>query len=984
MRIKLLTDMGEVSHQDPMPPVAAIYEPGFVPTDDQRKVIETHEGDVQVVACAGSGKTESISRRVAEILRRGAQPEEIVAFTFTEKAAAELKDRVGKHVRRVLGEDKVGVLGRMFVGTIHAYCFRMLSEHHLEIGNYDVLDENTHAAFVNRRRYDIGFEEVAQEVSGRRVYGYAAAELFLKSVDAVGNELITEKKLTPPAFAEAYQKYRKSLQEHKLLTFGLIIAQMVEMMEGKPEFRRRVRKHLRHLVVDEYQDINPAQERLIELLTADPLKGEHPVQLCVVGDDDQAIYQWRGSDVGNILEFTERRRALGRKVTVAKLVDNRRSLTPIVKAANAFAESISGRLDKEMRPVRGDSPKAEQAVVCWSAENCEEEGERIARHIKQLHAKGLRYADIAILLRSVSSSAGPIAAALEAEGIPASFAGRSGLFDQPEVAALGMAFVWVAEGKWPFPDEDEEGRASVEWREVEIDDILEGLEEGLELTKAKRKDYGKFLESWKEFRTSGAGSSKINMVEDLYQLLEELGLWKLDPDAGPEQARRLGSLGVFSQILADYESVAARGRRGAYNPGEAERYIDAAVYNAARRSSFWKGLASYIAAYAQDNYADFSGETEFGRDEVQILTVHQAKGLEWPVVFLPSLTSRRFPSSKAGSTQTWLLGDKAFPARKRSRYEGGDNDERRLFYVAMTRARDALYLSYPRRKTNAFKPSPYLGEVAGGVRAQDLPDLAKLPLPAINPSKSAHEAVVQLSYSDVASHDECGYRYRLSSVFGFKPPIAQELGYGKAVHHVMRALADFTQIKGRPPNEAEVKEIVQREMFVPYAPRPSFEAMLQRAEKVALSYVRKHSDDLQRVWATERPFEIRFPNLILSGRADVILDKEGGFDGALAIVDYKVSTDAERDERYARQLQVYAAAGRAEGLKIDALYLHAIKGDTREVVPSGEKAVAASLTWLNETVDNIAKGRHSARGTKEKCAGCDFRWVCKSRKCTPS
>jgi DNA helicase-2/ATP-dependent DNA helicase PcrA len=961
----------------------AIYEEGFSPTEDQRKVIETHEGDIQVVACAGSGKTESISRRVAEILRRGGQPEEVVAFTFTEKAAAELKDRVSKHVCRVLGEDKIGLLGRMFIGTIHAYCFRMLSEHHLEIGNYDVLDENTHAAFVNRHRFDIGFEDLAQEATGHRVYGYAAAEFFLKSVDAVGNELISDKKLSPPAFAKCYKQYRKTLQEHKLLTFGLIIAQMVEMMEQNPEFRRRVRRHLKHLVVDEYQDINPAQERLIELLSANPLKGEHPVQLCVVGDDDQAIYQWRGSDVGNILEFTKRRQALGRKVTVAKLVDNRRSLSPIVKAANRFAGSISGRLEKEMHPVRGEGPKDNPAVICWSAENCEEEGERIAKHIKLLHAKGLRYADIAILLRSVSSSAGPIAMALEAEGIPVSFAGRSGLFDQPEIAALGMAYVWVAEAKWPFSDEDEDGCVQIKWREIKTQDILQRLEVSLRLTKVKQTEFGKFLHSWKDFRTSGAGSNKINMVEDLYLLIEELGLWTLDPDAGPEQARRLGSLGVFSQILADYESVAARGRRGSFNAGEPDRFIDAAVYNASRRAYFWKGLASYISAYAQDNYADFAGEAEFGRDEIQILTVHQAKGLEWPVVFVPSLTNRRFPSSKAGNEQLWLLGEKSFSERKRARYEGGDNDERRLFYVAMTRARDGLYLSYPRRKTNAFKPSPYLGEVAGGVRDQDLPNLAKLPLPTINPSKSAHESVVQLSYSDVASHDECGYRYRLASVFGFKPSIAQELGYGKSVHHVMRALADYTQAKGRPPIEAEVKAIVQREMFVPYASRPSFEAMLQRAEKVALSYVRKHSDDLQRVWATERPFEIRFPKLILSGRADVILDKEGGYEGGLAIVDYKVSTDVERNERYARQLQVYAAAGRAEGLKIEALYLHAIKGDTREVVASDEKAVAASLAWLNETVDNIAKGRHPARGTKEKCGGCDFRWVCKSRKCTP-
>jgi len=966
-----------------MPPNNEVYEAGFIPSEAQKIIIERHEGDMQVVACAGSGKTESISRRIAHILQKGGAPEEIVAFTFTDKAAAELKERVSKHVIRALGVDKVGLLGRMFVGTIHAYCFRMLSEHQLEIGNYDVLDENTHAAFVTRRRYDIAYEELVEQITERRSYGYNAAELFLKSVDAVGNELIPNDKIQPPAFSEAYQKYRATLKEHKYLTFGLIISQMVELMEREPNFRRKVRRNLKHLLVDEYQDINPAQERLIEILSSDPLKGELPVSLCVVGDDDQAIYQWRGADVKNILEFTERRKKLGRNVSVAKLVDNRRSLPGVVNAANKFAESISGRLEKEMRPVRSEVAAKNSTVVCWSAETCEDEGHRIAMHIKELHAKGLRYKDIAILLRSVNSSGGPIASALENEKIPVSFSGRSGLFDQPEVAALGMAFVWVAGSKWPFVEQDAEGRATTDWRPITLDDILDGLEQGLGISKAKKKDFGSFLESWKEFRTSGAGSNKINMIEDLYKIIDELGLWTLDPDAGPEQTRRLGSLGVLSQILGDYESVASRGRLGVVKNGEPQRFIDSTIYNSSRRSNFWKGLASYLTAYAQENYSDFSGEVEFGRDEVQILTVHQSKGLEWPVVFIPSLTSRRFPSSKAGTQQPWLLDDECFDAQKRLRYEGSDNDERRLFYVAMTRARDGLYLSYPRRKQKAFKPSPYLTEVAGGNREQDLPDLQKLPLPSINPGKSDHENVVQLSFSDVASHDDCGYKYRLSSVFGFRSPLAPALGYGKGIHHVMRALAEFTQSKGRTPDANEVKEMVQKEMFVPYAPKPSFDAFLQKAEKVALSYVKDHSDDLLRVWATERPFEIRFPNLILSGRADVILDKEGNSNGALAIVDYKVSTDAQRDERYTRQLQVYAAAGRAEGLKIEALYLHAIKGDQRDIVPSDTKAVEASVKWLNETVDNIAKGRHPARGTPEKCTGCDFRWVCKSRKCTP-
>src|SRR5262249_25080524 len=154
-----------------------------------------------------------------------------------------------------------------------------------------------------RRRKALNLENLVATKTGKKVPGFDAAALFISSVDAVGNELITDQQLAGTPFGEAYKEYRLLLERYRFLTFGLIIAEAVRYLEADPSFRASVRKDLQHLVVDEYQDINPAQERLIDLLTETPRAGEHSVALCVVGDDDQAIYQWRGSDVGNILDF---------------------------------------------------------------------------------------------------------------------------------------------------------------------------------------------------------------------------------------------------------------------------------------------------------------------------------------------------------------------------------------------------------------------------------------------------------------------------------------------------------------------------------------------------------------------------------------------------------------------------------------------------------------------------------------------------------
>jgi DNA helicase-2/ATP-dependent DNA helicase PcrA len=257
-------------------------------------------------------------------------------------------------------------------------------------------------------------------------------------------------------------------------------------------------------------------------------------------------------------------------------------------------------------------------------------------------------------------------------------------------------------------------------------------------------------------------------VGDYYRFLDYLGLpASLDPERSVDSAR-LGSLARFSTLLADYEHIARRGR---FHDEEGQK-----VYRAGmdRGKSFWFGLGNYLLHYAFGTYEDYEGEESTGSDAVQILTVHQAKGLEWPVVFLPSLVEGRFPSSQTGKPAEWPFPLSVFPETKRARYAGTDADERRLFYTAMTRARDTLYCSCFERKKNSFTPSPYLLELAKG---KSLPVLSELPLPIVSGAATeAENAPIELSFSEAASWEECGYRYRLSDVFGFEQRLAEELG----------------------------------------------------------------------------------------------------------------------------------------------------------------------------------------------------------------
>lgn len=372
--------------------------------------------------------------------------------------------------------------------------------------------------------------------------------------------------------------------------------------------------------------------------------------------------------------------------------------------------------------------------------------------------------------------------------------------------------------------------------------------------------------------------------------------------------------------------------------------------------------------YAQGAYEGFDGEADFVLNGVDLTTVHRAKGLEWPAVFVPSMTAKRFPTTRTGQQQNWLVPRELFAA---ARYEGSDADERRLFYVAVTRARDWLSVSrHERVTTQAVRPSPYFQELGDVVI-----DPADVRLPIITPGGDGDE-VLRITYSELAAFLDCGMAFRLRNLLGFQPRLAPELGYGKAVHHVLRTIAEATRATGSVPTPAQIDAILDSSFFLPSANKPAHRQLKEAARRLVTTYADKHEADLYRVWETERPFELHLDGIVVSGRADVILDKEDGIPTALAIVDYKTSTSGTPED-YALQLQIYAEAGRREGLDVRAAYVHDLKVAERAAVDVTDAGTDAAQQLVADAARRFRARDYVAKPGLQ-CRSCDVRTVCKS------
>ena len=343
-------------------------------TADQQRAIDHRVGNLQLIACAGSGKTEVVARRVANLLeprRDGAvAPRNIIAFTFTDKAAAELKERIITRCREKIGE--VPGLAEMFVGTIHAFCLELLKNEVPAFLKFEVLNEVQQGLFTDRHSQQSGLT-TSTDLAGQKLKRYRDTSHYLSALAIIREADVVDSVVKECSVVAGLESYRALLEQRGYFDYSAILESAVDVLTNNDDVRKRMDERVRHVIVDEYQDVNPIQEAIVWLLH------DLGANVCVVGDDDQTIYQWRGSDVQNILSFAARYP----DVQQVRLEENFRSSPGIVETARVFIEQNAQRLPKAMKPTEAqphdagdivalsfDSPDAEAAYIAETIGAC--------------------------------------------------------------------------------------------------------------------------------------------------------------------------------------------------------------------------------------------------------------------------------------------------------------------------------------------------------------------------------------------------------------------------------------------------------------------------------------------------------------------------------------------------------------------------------------------------------------------------------------
>lgn len=909
-------------------------------TDAQRAAISHINGNLQLIACAGSGKTEVVAQRVVALLRStedgggGYLPSNIVAFTFTDKAAAELKERIQTRCREHFGE--IQGLAEMYVGTIHGYCLDLLKSEVPTFMKYEVLNDVQQSLFVDRHSSLSGLTR-STTLDGKQLKRFTDTNSYISALNILREDKpIAPDLLNNVTVVEHLPDYEDLLQDRGYLDYSSILHEAVEELRSNNGLRERLSARVRHVIVDEYQDVNPIQEAVVHELS------QLGAFTCVVGDDDQTIYQWRGSDVENILTFEGRYK----EVTQVRLEENFRSSEGVISLAREFIRSVKNRLPKEMKATDAQSFEAGD-ITALPFDSPQQEADHIASTCQLLRGlaieddgtvRGISWSDMAILLRSVRRDGPIISQALKAAGVPYIITGMDNLFQTSEAEAARQLFYFLA-------DQITDDALRTAWLTANLGLTDAALNAAVDAAHRARE----------EMKVAGIGQFKVyNLQRQFVAFLETCGLREeVVPNGRGEVV--FYNLGKFSQAISDFESIHFRS-------DPIEKY---------------KSFASFLQYHAEKAYPEgWQDNTLVSPDAVRIMTVHQAKGLQWPAVFIPQLVRNRFPSKGAGGRTAWhLIPEQAFD--NAVRYKGGDEDERRLFYVAVTRAQKYLHLSWAPTTGNqlAQRPSDYFTEVLGSKyvkrRPQDYSDRLRL-----DPSPKASVANVTLSFSDLKYFFECPYQFKLRIIYGFNAPLDEALGYGKSLHDAL-AEVHSRALRGEniPPEEAG--ELVERHLHTPYAYPALREKLEAAARRVIDAYIRKNSKDFSNLEFSEKAIEISLGDGVsVAGRIDLVrkLDTD-----EITIVDLKSTDRAQAEAVTETQLHIYALGYQElTGRRADYVEIYELDEQKQirrsvddEFIRDVERDVRAAATALRE--NNMI-----ATPAAPKCSKCDYCNLCSS------
>ncbi|PLY02938.1 MAG: ATP-dependent DNA helicase PcrA [Desulfuromonas sp.] len=622
----------------------------------QREAVAHGDGPLLILAGAGSGKTRTLTCRVANLIREhGVKPWQILAVTFTNKAAAEMRERL----EALLGESELP-----WVATFHATCVRILRQDGEQLGyapGFTIYDDSDQERLLRSVLKELGISEKALKPR-------AAAS----AIDAAKNVWLLPEQVEPhlmhPEALRVYARYQQRLQQANAMDFGDLLLQTVRLFDEHPAVLARWAERFRYLLVDEFQDTNAIQYRLTTLLAS-----VHR-NLCVVGDDDQSIYRWRGAEIGNILGFE---RDFPGTVTI-RLEQNYRSTATIIAAAGEVVAKNRGRKGKTLWT---ENPEGEKLTVEKLPDDLQE-ARYVAAEVARLHGAGRHLRDIAVFYRTNAQSR-VLEEALRGEGLPYVMFGGVKFYARMEIKDV-IAYLRLLVN----PADGVSGRR-----------IINVPARGIGATSVERivafeEEAGGFLPACRLAAERGALKGKAaKSLASFVAMMDEAGA-QLGETSYPELTKELiENSGYGAMLREEAQGAMTEGERSdARNRLEnLEQLLAGMEEHMGAEASLQDYLESVALITDLDSY-------DPSLDRVTLMTLHAAKGLEFPVVFMTGMEEGLFPHSRTVE-------------------EGEDiEEERRLCYVGMTRAMEKLFLTHARQRRiyGSFQfnpPSRFLGEI---------------------------------------------------------------------------------------------------------------------------------------------------------------------------------------------------------------------------------------------------------------------------------
>ncbi len=1014
---------------------------GTVPTTvnpEQKQAIEHGDGPLLIVAGAGTGKTTVITQRIAWLmLERKVPTDGVLALTFTDKAATEMEERVD----RLLPYGYVN----LWISTFHAYCERILRDHALDIGianDFKLLNQTEQWLMIRRNfdRFELDYYRPAgnptrfisalvkhfsrledEDITPENYLSYARSLRLdrgeeritgkKKGLDAEDADAITESQRIDEV-ARAYATYRQMLLDEGCLDFGTLITTALGLFKKRPAILKKYRTQFQHVLVDEFQDTNWAQYELIKLLLNDRKN------LTVVGDDDQSIYKFRGASVSNIIEF--RRDFPGCAQVV--LTKNYRSSQNILDLAYRFIQlNNPNRLEAALNvpPVaaaKAKQPKRTRKTTARTLEpvtkrltsvgapegtirfiHCdtqEEEARSVAETIADLGSSTeVEWRDIAILVRA-NDQAEQFMHSLDLRGVPYQFMASKGLFRRPEVLDL-IAYLKLLDNYHESPalyrllglpafgvraDDVVELNAYARRKGVSLYHALVQQRAIPNLSGVSRKGIDAVL----HLVTSGATFARTHKVTELlYDFLKRSGtLAEIGKRDAEHIVERVAVIKKFLEDVADFE----------------QRHIG---------SSVREFLEYHQFRLDSGDAGGLAGTTEPDVDAVRIMTVHGAKGLEFSHVFIVQLVDRRFPTTERKDPI-----DIPEPLVREILPEGDVHvqEERRLLYVAMTRAKRGLFLSAAEDYggARAKKPSRFLYELGF---VQDEPKkeavgLARLERPKRPPLVPADLRFLgtKYSFSALRSYEKCPWQFRYAYVLKVPVGGSAQLSYGETMHTTLqkffelvrdRSAADQGALfspatkekhKGAPVTVEELLDIYDRSFIDEwYDDARHRDAFKERGRAALKAFYDKNAASLPEVLGLEQGFNLKLDRYIIAGKIDRI-DLLGRDDAEkkdrVGIVDYKSghARDVERADRY--QLYIYALAAQDPHImnaKVDKLTYYFLDDNTAVELSPTDTELQSTKDWIGSVIEKISSGNFEPT-PGGWCSYCDYRDICEFRE----